>query len=141
MTVVGPPADWRDLGRQTDAIVEACAERRLTLLDVQVEHELSGVAPLERRGLRQALARVSSGTAGCFVVADLNRITQGVTDLGPVLEWLSRSDTRLIAAAQRIDTADRRSRARVEWLIAMSCIHRELARGFPAERRQAGVAV
>jgi DNA invertase Pin-like site-specific DNA recombinase len=141
VTVAGPPADWRDLGRQTDAIVEACHKRRVTLLDVQVEHQLNGVPPLDRHGLRQALARLSSGAAGCLVVADLSQITPSVIDAAPVLEWLSRSDARLIAAAQRIDTADRRSRARVEWLIAMSLIHRELARSVPGERRQAGVAV
>jgi Resolvase, N terminal domain/Putative peptidoglycan binding domain len=134
VTFVGSPGGRADLRHQADAIQVECKKRGLNLLDVHLDREPSGVTGLDRPGFCRALDRISSGEAQGLVVADLSRLSRSVTHIGPVLEWFSRSDTRLVATAQRLDTAERQSRQGMEWLIEVSSVRRDLAESVSQER-------
>ncbi len=109
-----------ELRNQTDTIVAACARRGLVLLEVVREWEPARCHALERPGLGYALERISAGEAAGLVVADLSRLTRSVPELGRVLECLSSSDARLIAAVPGLDTGDDGGRLTARTIIELS---------------------
>jgi DNA invertase Pin-like site-specific DNA recombinase len=131
-------SDWpskEELRNQTVTIVAACARRGLSLLEVVREWEPARGHALERPGLGYALERISTGEAAGLVVADLSRLTRSVPELGRVLEWFSRSDARLVAAAPGLDTGDDGGRLAARTIIELSHWERDRL----AERTRKGM--
>lgn len=114
-----------DLQSQAQKIAAACAHRGLSLLEIVHEREPKRGKALARPGLGYALERISAGEAEGLVVAQLSRLTHSVPELGRVLEWFSRSDARLIAAAPGLDTEEQGGRMAVRTLIELSQTERE----------------
>lgn len=124
-----------ELRSQTDTIVGACARRGLSLLEVVREWEPARGHALERPGLGYALERISAGEATGLVVADLSRLTRSVPELGRVLDWLSSSDARLIAAVPGLDTGDEGGRLTARMIIELTHWERDRL----AERTRKGM--
>jgi DNA invertase Pin-like site-specific DNA recombinase len=112
--------DADDLREQAETVVAECQRLGLTLLELVRERESGSAESVERPGLGYALDRISAGEATGLVVADLAHLGRSVSDLADVLEWFSRSDARLVAAAQGLDTAESGGRLAAETLIEMS---------------------
>jgi peptidoglycan hydrolase-like protein with peptidoglycan-binding domain/DNA invertase Pin-like site-specific DNA recombinase len=126
---------------QADRIASECERRGLALLDIVSEREPEHTSGLERPGLGYALERIAAGDAQGLVVADLSRLGSSVSELGKVLDWFSRSDARIVAAAQGLDTKERDGRFAAITLIEVSgWEHDRLARrtrkGMRAARRK-----
>ncbi len=113
------------LRRQAENIALACAQRGLSLLEIVREREPKRGHALERPGLGYALARISCGDADGLVVVELSRLSRSVPELGRVLEWFSRSDARLIAAAPGLDTEEQGGRLAARMIIDLSRWERE----------------
>ena len=109
-----------ELRNQTDTIAVACGRRGLSLLEVVREWEPARGHALDRPGLGYALEKISAGEAAGLVVANLSRLTRSVPELGRVLEWLSCSETRLIAAVPGLDTGDDGGRLAARTIIGLS---------------------
>jgi DNA invertase Pin-like site-specific DNA recombinase len=115
-----PGDPGKDFRGQAEKIASECERRGLSLLDVVRERVPQRDRALTRPGLAYALRQLSSGQAKGLVVADLSRLARSVPQLGPVLAWLSRSDARLIAVAEGIDTAESAGRLVARTLIEVS---------------------
>ncbi len=113
-------ATRRDLRRQVEAISSECRRRRLGLLELVREREPRRGSPLDRPALGYALKRISRGEAEGLVVAELSRLSSSLPDLGPVLQWFLRSNARLVASAQGLDTGEPGGRLAVRALIYAS---------------------
>ena len=113
----GPRGEFRG---QAERIASECERRGLALLDVVRECVPQRERALTRPGLAYALEQLASGLAEGLVVAELSRLTPSVPQLGPVLGWFSRSEARLIAVAEGIDTAEPAGRLVVRTLIEVS---------------------
>jgi DNA invertase Pin-like site-specific DNA recombinase len=110
-------------------------------MEIVREREPERGSSLERPGLGYALQRIAAGEARGLVVAELSRLTHSAPDLGRVLEWFSRSDARLVAAAEGLDTDDQASGVAVRALIQVSGWERErlverTRNGMQAARRK-----
>jgi DNA invertase Pin-like site-specific DNA recombinase len=130
-----------EFGRQAEEIAAECDRRGLALLQVVREREPRRGSPLERPGLGYALERISAGDAQGLVVAELSRLSHSVPDLGPVLEWFSLSNARLVAVAQGVDTEEEDGRLVVRTLIEVSDWERlwlieRTRKGMQAARRK-----
>jgi DNA invertase Pin-like site-specific DNA recombinase len=90
------------------------------LLELIHERDSANAKSLERPGLAYALDRISAGGATGLVVADLTRLSPTLSELGYVLDWFSRSDARLVAVAQGLDTAETDGRLAAQTLIEVS---------------------
>jgi peptidoglycan hydrolase-like protein with peptidoglycan-binding domain len=115
-----PHRNGPDLREQEDAVAAECERRGLVLLEFVHEREPANGKSLERPGLGYALDRISAGEATGLVVADVSRLSHSVSEFGPVLDWFSRSDARLVAVAQGLDTAERDGRLAAQTLIEVS---------------------
>jgi DNA invertase Pin-like site-specific DNA recombinase len=76
--------------------------------------------PLERPGLGYALGRIVAGDADGLVVAELSGVTQSVSELGRLLEWLSSRNARFLAACHGLDTDEAAGRLTVQAIIEVS---------------------
>jgi DNA invertase Pin-like site-specific DNA recombinase len=126
-SVSGPGgAGSLELKQQAEQIESECERRGLVLLEVVGEREPTngGKAP-DRPGLAYALERISAREAKGLVVSELSRLTHSAADLGTIIEWLSRSDARLVAAANSLDTDDHEGRLAAELLIEISSWERD----------------
>jgi DNA invertase Pin-like site-specific DNA recombinase len=94
----------RELEAQAEVIARQCDERGFELLGVVHEREPANGKALSRPGLTYALERIASGDASALVVSELARITRSAAELGAVIQWISRSNARLVAVAQALDT-------------------------------------
>jgi DNA invertase Pin-like site-specific DNA recombinase len=110
----------RDLQKQAETIASECERRGLALLELVREREPHRGHALDRPGLGYALQRISAGEAKGLVVAELARLTHSVPELGRVLEWISCSDVRLVAASPCLDTDEESGRLAVATIIAVS---------------------
>jgi DNA invertase Pin-like site-specific DNA recombinase len=72
-----------------------------------VDRGRSAYSPgVDREGLRDALAAVSSGVVGTLVVWKLDRLSrQGIGEVGLVLEEISASGGRLVSVQDNLDTS------------------------------------
>jgi Resolvase, N terminal domain len=111
-----------DLREQSEALAAECTRRGLVLVELVREPKSSNGTSLERPGLGYALARISSGEATGLVVADITQLSPTMSELGNVLDWFSRSDARLVAVAQGMDTAERDGRLAAQTLIRLSAL-------------------
>lgn len=91
------------VSEQLRIIASECEWRGLTLLEVVHDWELHDEG-LERPGLESALKRISEGEARGLVVSELSRLSRSVGQLGVIIEWFTRSNARLIAVAEQVDT-------------------------------------
>ncbi len=105
---------------QAERIASACSRRGLRLLELVGERQPESGSPLDRPGLNYALRRILAGEAGGLVVADLSSISHSTGELGRVLEWLSRSNARFIAAASGLDTQQESGRLAVRTIIEVA---------------------
>jgi DNA invertase Pin-like site-specific DNA recombinase len=94
----------RELAEQAEVIAQECEERGLELLEIVHEREPANGKALSRPGLSYALKRIADQEAGVLVVSELSRITRSAADLGTVIQWISRSNIRLVAVAHGLDT-------------------------------------
>jgi DNA invertase Pin-like site-specific DNA recombinase len=68
------------------------------------EREPPNGKALTRPGFVYTLERIASGHASGLVVSELSRITRSAAEVGKVIEWLTRAQARLVAAAHGFDT-------------------------------------
>jgi len=134
-------APGRDIKAQAERIAVACEGRGLSLMQLVREREPARGSALERPGLGYALERIGTGDAHGLVVANLSRLSHSAPDLGRVLEWFTRSDARLVAAAEGLDTHDDGGRLAISTLIQVSGWERErlaerTRKGMRAARRK-----
>jgi DNA invertase Pin-like site-specific DNA recombinase len=130
-----------ELTEQAEIITRMCARGGLQLLDLVREREPANGKGLERPGLGYALARISAGEAQGLLVSELSRLSRSAAELGEILEWFIRSNARLVAVAQGLDTDARESRLAVRALIDVSNWERErlserTRKGLQAARRE-----
>lgn len=126
---------------QAEKITSECERRGLVLLELVREREPEHLSGLSRPGLGYALDRISAGEAHGLVVAALSRLSPSVTELGKVLNWFSRSNARLVAAREGLDTKQRDGRLTARTLIEVASWERErlverTRRGMTAARRK-----
>jgi DNA invertase Pin-like site-specific DNA recombinase len=110
----------RELAAQAEVIARECEERGLELLEVVHEREPANGKALSRPGLAYALERIAKQEAGVLVVSELSRITRSAADLGMVIQWISRSNARLVAAAHGLDTHRLDGRLAADLLVEVS---------------------
>jgi len=126
-----------DLRGQAELIASECDRRGLDLLEVVRDREVSCGKEFERPGLEYALRRVSEGEARGLVVSELSRLSRSAPNLGVILDWFKRSDARLIAVAEEIDTHERSGQVTSRALIEVSSWERERL----SERTRRGLEV
>jgi DNA invertase Pin-like site-specific DNA recombinase len=117
-----------ELGEQAEEIAGECGRRGLELLELVREREPRNGKGLERPGLGYALERISAGEARGLVVSELSRLSRSAAELGEILEWFTRSEARLVAVAQGLDTDERQGRLAARTLIEVSGWERERLR-------------
>jgi DNA invertase Pin-like site-specific DNA recombinase len=110
----------REITEQAATIMRECRRRGLNLLEVVRDREPANGKGLGRPGLAYALERIAAGQAQGLVVAELSRITWSAAELGEVIDWLARSNARLVAAAHALDTEDEDGRLAAQVLREVS---------------------
>jgi hypothetical protein len=117
------------LAKQAELIARACELRGLVLLEVVSDHTddrlVRSTLGDKRSGLRYALGRIADGDATGLVVPGLRRLGRSAAELGPIVAWFTRRDARLVAVAQRLDTAEREGRVAARLIIEVSRWERE----------------
>jgi peptidoglycan hydrolase-like protein with peptidoglycan-binding domain/DNA invertase Pin-like site-specific DNA recombinase len=114
-----------ELERQAEAIERACARLGLVLVEVVRDVEAENGKGSERPGLAYALEQIAAGKASCLVVAELERLSHSVPDLGVVLDWFGQGDKRLVAADMGLDTGTPSGRLASKVLVSVSGWERE----------------
>jgi DNA invertase Pin-like site-specific DNA recombinase len=114
------PAATRELEEQAEVIAHECEQRGLELVEVVHEREPANGKALSRPGLTYALERIARQEAGVFVVSELSRITRSAAELGTVIQWIGRSNARLVAAAHALDTDQIDGRLAADLLVEVS---------------------
>jgi DNA invertase Pin-like site-specific DNA recombinase/peptidoglycan hydrolase-like protein with peptidoglycan-binding domain len=117
-----------ELGEQAEEIAGECGRRGLELLELVREREPRNGKGFDRPGLGYALERISAGEARGLVVSELSRLSRTPAELGEILEWFARSEARLVAVAQGLDTDERQGRLAARTLIEVSGWERERLR-------------
>jgi peptidoglycan hydrolase-like protein with peptidoglycan-binding domain/DNA invertase Pin-like site-specific DNA recombinase len=113
-----------ELKTQAEVIARECARRGLALLQVVHEREPDKAKAHNRPGFGYALRRISDGEAQGIVVSELAQLTRSATELGSILEWFTRSQARLIAVAEALDTGERDGRLAARTLVEVSAWER-----------------
>ena len=117
------------LAKQAELIARACELRGLVLLEVVSDHTddrlIRSTLGDQRSGLRYALGRIADGEATGLVVLGLRRLARSAAELGPIVAWFTRRGARLVAVAQRLDTAERDGRVAARLIIEVSRWERE----------------
>jgi DNA invertase Pin-like site-specific DNA recombinase len=109
-----------ELKQQAGVITRECKRRGLVLVEVVAERDLAGRKALTRPALAYALDRIRSGDAVGLVVAELSRITSSAAELGTIIQWLTSSNVRLVAAAHGLDTEFEDGRLAAKMLMEVS---------------------
>jgi DNA invertase Pin-like site-specific DNA recombinase len=113
-------AGTRELKQQAGLIARECQLRYLRLTEVVGERGRANGKALGRPGLSYALDQLRGGDAEGLVVTELSRITHSAAELGTIIQWLSRSGVRLIAAHHAFDTAHDDGRLAARMLVEVS---------------------
>jgi DNA invertase Pin-like site-specific DNA recombinase len=113
-------AGTQQLKQQATVIARECEDRGLHLIEVVGEPEPATQKGLSRPGLAYALDRIRIGDAEGLVVSDLSKVSQSVSELGTIMEWLCHTNARFIAAAQSLDTNREHGRLAASLLIEVS---------------------
>jgi DNA invertase Pin-like site-specific DNA recombinase len=109
-----------DLHQQARQIAAECKRRGLVLVEVVHDRVPPRQRPLDRPGLGYVLEQIAAKAASGLVVSELSQLSHALPDLGRVLEWLTRRDARVIAAAPGIDTAEDGGRLAIRTIIEVS---------------------
>jgi DNA invertase Pin-like site-specific DNA recombinase len=94
------------LEEQAKAIDSICARLGLSLVEVVRERAPKSGKALDRAGVSYLVERLAAGDATCLVVTGLDRLSQSVAELGKLVEWLAKSEIRLVAVDLGLDTAN-----------------------------------
>ncbi len=97
-------AEGKELQEQTTAIYRACRQRGLLLQKVIRDVGQTDAKVSKRPGLREVLRRLAGQEGTCLVVAGLERLDCTPAELSRIIEWVRRSEGRLVAVDERIDT-------------------------------------
>ena len=97
-------AEGKELQEQTTAIYRACRQRGLLLQKVIRDVGQTDAKVSKRPGLREVLRRLAGQEGTCLVVAGLERLDCTPSELSRIIEWVRRSEGRLVAVDERIDT-------------------------------------
>jgi DNA invertase Pin-like site-specific DNA recombinase len=111
-----------ELKSQAEVITAECKRRGFELVELvgeQIPSTATGKG-LTRPGLSYALDRIRARDASGMLVVELSRITQSVSELGTIMEFLHRLDVRLIASADLFDSASGEGRLAGTLLIEVS---------------------
>jgi DNA invertase Pin-like site-specific DNA recombinase len=132
----GGPASSGHLERQKEAIERTCQRLGLELVEVVRERESKAGSALERAGVSYLIERLAAGDAACLVVTGLDRLSRSVSELGTLVQWLERSNVRLVAVELDLDTLSPGGRAAARALASVGGWERERL----SERTQKGLA-
>jgi DNA invertase Pin-like site-specific DNA recombinase len=124
------------LERQRQAIEATCERLGLKLVEIVREREPSAGHALERAGISYLIERLAAGDASCLVVSGLDRVSRSISELGTLVEWLERSEVRLVAVELDLDTLSPEGRAAARTLASVGGYERERL----AERTNKGLA-
>jgi DNA invertase Pin-like site-specific DNA recombinase len=114
------PSAALELKDQAEVITAESKRRGFELIELVGEQTPASGKGLSRPGLSYALDRIRSGEASGMLVVELSRITQSVSELGTIMDWLRRLDVRLIAAADSFDSQSGEGRLAGALLIEVS---------------------
>jgi DNA invertase Pin-like site-specific DNA recombinase len=132
----GGPASSDQLQRQKQAIERTCQRLGLELVEVVREREPKAGSALERAGVSYLIERLAAGDASCLVVTGLDRLSRSVSELRTLVQWLERSNVRLVAVELDLDTLSPRGTAAARALASVGGWERERL----SERTQKGLA-
>jgi DNA invertase Pin-like site-specific DNA recombinase len=130
------PAGADRLERQRQAIERTCQGLGLELVEVVRERESRDGNALERAGVSYLIERLAAGDATCLVVSGLDRLSRSVSELGTLVQWLERSNVRLVAVELDLDTLSPGGRAAARALASVGGWERERL----SERTRKGLA-
>jgi DNA invertase Pin-like site-specific DNA recombinase len=130
------PENVARLERQKRSIERTCQRLGLELVEVVREREPKAGNALERAGVSNLIERLAAGDASCLVVSDLERLSRSVSELGTLVQWLERSDVRLVAVDLDLDTLSPGGRAAARALVSVGGWERERL----SERTRKGLA-
>jgi len=122
------------LEQQRQAIERTCERLGLELVEVVREREPRAANALERAGVNYLIERLAAGDASCLVVSGLDRLSRSVSELGTLVQWLERSNVRLVAV--ELDTLSPGGRAAARALASVGGWERERL----SERTRKGLA-
>lgn len=132
----GDPDGADRLERQKQAIERTCQRLGLELVEVVREREPRAGNALERAGVSYLIERLAAGDASCLVVSGLDRLSRSVSELGTLVQWLERSNVRLVAVELDLDTLSPGGRAAARALASVGGWERERL----SERTRKGLA-
>jgi DNA invertase Pin-like site-specific DNA recombinase len=132
----GEAATADRLEEQKHAIERICQRLGLELVEVVREREPKAGNALERAGVSYLIERLAAGDASCLVVSGLERLSRSVSELGTLVQWLERSDVRLVAVELDLDTLSPGGRAAARALASVGGWERERL----SERTRKGLA-
>jgi DNA invertase Pin-like site-specific DNA recombinase len=132
----GDPEGADRLERQKQAIERTCQRLGLELVEVVREREPRAGNALERAGVSYLIERLAAGDASCLVVSGLDRLSRSVSELGTLVQWLERSNVRLVAVELDLDTLSPGGRAAARALASVGGWERERL----SERTRKGLA-
>jgi DNA invertase Pin-like site-specific DNA recombinase len=124
------------LREQATVIERACEARGLTLLSIVRDAETAEGSGHSRPALGYALEQLAAGKASCLVVAELERLSASLSDLGLLLTWFEQGGRRLVAADLGLDTATAGGQLAARALLSVSAWERERL----SERTRKGLA-
>jgi DNA invertase Pin-like site-specific DNA recombinase len=124
------------LERQKRSIERTCQRLGLELVEVVREREPKAGNALERAGGSYLIERLAAGDASCLVVSGLERLSRSVSELGTLVQWLERSNVRLVAVELDLDTLSPGGRAAARALASVGGWERERL----SERTRKGLA-
>jgi DNA invertase Pin-like site-specific DNA recombinase len=130
------PDNAERLERQRRAIERTCRRLGLELVEVVRERESKAGNALDRAGVSYLIERLAAGDASCLVVSGLDRLSRSVSELGTLVQWLERSNVRLVAVELDLDTLSPGGRAAARALASVGGWERERI----SERTQKGLA-
>jgi peptidoglycan hydrolase-like protein with peptidoglycan-binding domain/DNA invertase Pin-like site-specific DNA recombinase len=130
------PAKSASLQEQAVRIHALCEARGWRLLEVIRDVEPENGRGSDRPGLQHAVGRIARREASCLVVSQLEHLTHSVADLGGILDWLWRSDGRLVAIDVGLDTASPGGREATQALLSVATWERRRL----GERTRRGLA-
>ena len=114
------PSAALELKEQAEVITAESRRRGFELIELVGEQAPASGKGLSRPGLSYALDRIRAREASGMLVVELSRITQSVSELGTIMDWLRRLDVRLIASADSFDSESEEGRLAGALLIEVS---------------------
>jgi DNA invertase Pin-like site-specific DNA recombinase len=137
--VTVPPEQISSDDGGSSAPIEAMCERSgWELLEIVRDREIGPA--LERPCLGYALGRIADREADALVVAELQRLSDSVLDLGGLLAWFREAKAALIALDVSLDTSTAAGQHVATTLVALSegARHARRTRSGRAERSGSG---